>query len=143
MQRLIDDANKIREANGLAGDLSIDKFSDVTQAIHEVQTNMDITGTTAEEAATTIEGSTNAMKAAWENVLAGFANPDANMGELAGQLFDSIQVAIDNVLPAVFTALENILTMLPQFAVKLLEILAQIAIKIVATINDFVRLYVI
>ncbi len=56
MERLIADANKLRAANGETADLSIEKFSDVVTAIHTVQTEMDITGTTAKEAATTIEG---------------------------------------------------------------------------------------
>ncbi len=55
MERLIQDANKVKQANGEMGDLSIDKFSDVVQAIHIMQEQMGISGTTAKEAATTIE----------------------------------------------------------------------------------------
>lgn len=101
MERLIADANKLREANGQAGDLSIDKFSDVVQAIHEVQTEMGITGTTAQEAAHTIEGSIGSMQAAWENWLTGLANPNADMGQLTRELADSFLSVVENVAPAV------------------------------------------
>lgn len=101
MERLIQDANKLREANGKAGDLSIDKFSDVVEAIHEVQTEMGITGTTAEEAAHTIEGSIGSMQAAWENWLTGLANPNADMNKLTAELAESFMHVVENVAPAV------------------------------------------
>ena len=53
MERLIADANKVKEANGEMADLSIDSFADVTEAIHIIQEEMGITGTTAKEAAST------------------------------------------------------------------------------------------
>ena len=71
MERLIADANKVKEANGEMADLSIDSFADVTEAIHIIQEEMGITGTTAKEAASTIEGSVNSAKAAWDNFLTG------------------------------------------------------------------------
>ena len=71
MQRLIDDANRVKVANGQMADLTIDSFADVTEAIHIIQTEMGITGTTSEEAATTIEGSMNSAKAAYDNFLNG------------------------------------------------------------------------
>ena len=101
MERLIQDANRLREANGKAGDLSIDKFSDVVEAIHEVQTEMGITGTTAEEAAHTIEGSIGSMQAAWENWLTGLANPNADMNKLTAELAESFMHVVENVAPAV------------------------------------------
>lgn len=100
-ERLVDDANKIRIANGQAGDLSVDSFADVVQAIHEVQTEMGITGTTAEEAAHTIEGSIGTMQAAWENWLTGLANPDADMNQLTAELAESFMHVIENVVPAI------------------------------------------
>lgn len=71
MERLIADANKVKEANGEMADLSIDSFADVTEAIHIIQEEMGITGTTAKEASSTIEGSVNSAKAAWDNFLTG------------------------------------------------------------------------
>ena len=71
MQRLIADANAVKAANGEMANLSIESFADVVEAIHIVQTQMGITGTTAKEASTTIEGSMNSAKAAYDNFLNG------------------------------------------------------------------------
>lgn len=118
LERMIEDANKMKESMGEAGDLSASSFSDVIEAIHLVQDNLGITGTTALEAATTIEGSINQTKAAWENWLAGLANPDADMGALTSQLVDSASVAVSNLAPAIGQALvsvgEMITTYIPQ-----------------------------
>ena len=89
MERLIADANRVKEANGEMADLSIDSFADVTEAIHIIQTEMGITGTTAKEADKTISGSINAMKSAWNNLLTGFANGNADLSQLAKNLISS------------------------------------------------------
>ena len=101
MERLISDANKVKEANGEMADLSIDSFADVVEAIHIMQGEMQISGTTAREAATTIEGSVNMMKAAWENWLTGLGDSDADMSQLTDQLVDSFETAASNVIPRV------------------------------------------
>ena len=76
-------------------------FDVVIEAIHQVQEEMNITGTTMEEASGTIEGSINTMKAAWSNWQAGLADPDADMTVLTDNLVSSFQTAADNVVPAV------------------------------------------
>ena len=76
-------------------------FDTIVEAIHRVQENMKITGTTAVEASGTIEGSVNSMKAAWSNWQAGLADPDADMATLTDNLVGSFQTAADNVIPAV------------------------------------------
>lgn len=76
-------------------------FDTIVEAIHRVQENMQITGTTAAEASGTIEGSVNSMKAAWSNWQAGLADPDADMAMLTDNLVSSFQTAADNVVPAV------------------------------------------
>ena len=76
-------------------------FATVVEAIHAVQENLGITGRTAQEASGTIEGSVNAMKAAWSNWQAGLADPDADMTALTDNLVSSFQTAADNVVPAV------------------------------------------
>ena len=90
MERLISDANEYAQTIGMAGDLSIDSFSDIVTAIDLVQQKQGIAGTTAKEAATTIEGSLNMTKAAWENLVTSFADPDADIG----QAMDNLIVAI-------------------------------------------------
>ena len=101
MERLIADANKVKAANGEMADLSIDKFADVVEAIHIMQGEMQISGTTAREAATTIEGSVNMMKASWQNWLTGLGDSDADMSQLTNQLVDSFETAASNVIPRV------------------------------------------
>ncbi|MBE6468949.1 MAG: hypothetical protein E7001_03075 [Coriobacteriaceae bacterium] len=113
MRRLIDDANKLREANGQAGDLTIDKFGDVVQAIDEVQRHMGIAGATAEEAMGTIEGSVNMAQAAWGNWLAGLGRSDADMGELTDQLLEAVGAVAENVAPRVAKIGQAILENLP------------------------------
>ena len=67
MERLIDDANDYAESIGESGDLSIDSFADIVQAIELVQKKQNIYGTTSKEAATTIQGSIGMTKASWQN----------------------------------------------------------------------------
>lgn len=114
MERLIQDANKVKQANGEMGDLSIDKFSDVVQAIHIMQQQMGISGTTAEEAATTIEGSVGMMKAAWQNWLAELGKDNADINGLTKQLVDSVGTVIQNVGPRIAQIITGITAALPQ-----------------------------
>lgn len=90
MQRLIDDANKVKEANGEMADLSIDSFSDMVEAIHIMQSEMGIAGTTQNEALTTIEGSLNATKAAWDNWITGLGDSQADLQGLTKDLVDMV-----------------------------------------------------
>lgn len=114
MERLIEDANRYAKANGMAADLSIDSFSDIVTAIDLIQQKQGIAGTTAKEAATTIEGSLNMTKAAWENLVAGFANPDADIGKLMDNLVVAIvgdkkgEGLLNQIIPAIQRALDGI-----------------------------------
>lgn len=101
LQRLLADAEKFSAAQGEVRDFSVDSYSDIVEAIHIVQDEMGITGTTAEEAATTIEGSVNMAKAAWDNWLAGLGNEDADMEGLTDQLVQSVVIAGENIIPRV------------------------------------------
>ena len=114
MERLIQDANKVKQANGEMGDLSIDKFSDVVQAIHIMQEQMGISGTTAKEAATTIEGSVGMMKAAWQNWLAELGKDNADINGLTKQLVESVGTVIHNVGPRIAQIITGITAALPQ-----------------------------
>ena len=103
MQDLLD---KAQEISGIEYDIS--SYSDIVEAIHVVQDEMGITGTTAKEAAGTIQGSMGAMKAAWENFVAGIADPDANLGDLITNLVDTSTTAIDNIVPVLGRTLSGI-----------------------------------
>ena len=106
MERLLRDAEKLE---GFAeGSLSAENFADVVTAIHAIQEELGITGTTAEEAAHTISGSVNMMKAAWSNWLVGVADDNADMGRLTDELVESVGTVIDNALPRIQTIAERI-----------------------------------
>lgn len=92
MQRLLKDAEKL---SGQKFDLS--SYADIVEAIHVVQTEMGITGTTAAEAASTIQGSVGAMKAAWVNFITGLGNENADLEGLISNLVESFQTAAGNI----------------------------------------------
>lgn len=108
MQRLIDDANALNAAQGNYTSYTIDSYADIVDAIHTVQTEMGITGTTALEASTTIEGSVNSMKSAWSNFVTGLGSDNADISALSAQLIESVGTVAENVLPVVETVLKNI-----------------------------------
>ncbi len=101
MQRLIDDANEYAASIGEASDLSIDSFSDIVTAIDLIQQKQHIAGTTAREAATTIEGSVNMAKAAWQNWVTELGKDNADMGKLTTQLVESVTKAASNIVPRI------------------------------------------
>lgn len=101
LQRLLNDAEKFSAAQGEVRDFSIDSYSDIVEAIHIVQDEMGITGTTADEAATTIEGSVNMVKAAWQNWVTELGKDNADMGKLTAQLVDSVTKAASNIVPRI------------------------------------------
>lgn len=113
MERLISDANRVKEANGEMADLSIDSFADVTEAIHIIQEQMNIAGTTAREASTTIEGSVNAMKAAWENWLTGLGDDSADIQQLTENLVQSFETAAGNVVPRMAVIIGTLIGQVP------------------------------
>lgn len=108
MQRLISDANEYGKSIGKASDLSIESFSDIITAIQLIQEKQNIAGTTSKEAAKTIEGSFNALKSSWENLLTGFADGNANVAKLTKTVAKNAMTAFDNVLPVAKQALTGI-----------------------------------
>nr|DAI93290.1 MAG TPA: tail tape measure protein [Caudoviricetes sp.] len=133
MQRLIADANKLREAQGKNADLTIDSYADVVEAIHTVQESMGITGTTAEEAATTISGSIGMAKAAWENFLTGLGRDDVDFSQLTDQLLTSIGAVATNVAPRVAQIGAGIIQAFPTVLAGLGAVLAPIMSEALAT----------
>lgn len=108
MQRLIDDANALNAAQGNYTNYTIESYADIVDAIHTVQTEMGITGTTAKEASTTVDGSINSMKSAWANFVVGLGNDNADIADLSAQLIESVGTVAENVLPVIETVLTNI-----------------------------------
>lgn len=103
MERLLEDAEKI---SGIEYDIS--SYADIVDAIHVVQTEMGITGTTAKEASETIAGSTSAMKSAWQNLITGIADDNADFGQLIDNFVSSVGTVADNILPRVEIALGGV-----------------------------------
>lgn len=108
MQKLLDHAE---ELTGTHYDLG--NFGDMVSAIHAVQTEMGITGTTAAEAASTIEGSVNSAKGAWENWLTGLGNENADMSALTTQLLDAVSAVVQNVAPRIQQIGQTLVAALP------------------------------
>lgn len=114
MEQLIKDANEYGEATGQASDLTIESYSDIITAIDLVQQKQGIAGTTAKEAATTIEGALTMTKSAWENLLTGLSNPEADFGALVDNLVTSIvgegegEGLLNQIIPAIERALQGI-----------------------------------
>ena len=96
MERLLEEAEKI---SGFKYDIS--SYADIVDAIHVVQTEMGITGTTALEASDTISGSVNAMSSAWENWLVGLGNSNADMTVLTQNLIEGFQNVLKNLMPVI------------------------------------------
>lgn len=109
MERLIKDANEYRASIGESSDLTIDSFADQIEAIQSIQEKQQIAGTTAREAATTIEGSTAMAKAAWENLATTIGGGTLdNVRTAMGDFGESVLTVLGNVVPAAATALTNL-----------------------------------
>lgn len=115
MERLLADAEKL---SGQKFDIS--SYADIVEAIHVVQTEMGITGTTAAEAASTIQGSLGAMKSAWANLVTGLGNENANLEGLIDNFVGSLETAAGNIGPR----LVQILSGLGQAITQLAPVLA-------------------
>lgn len=118
MQRLLEDAEKL---SGIKYDIS--SFADIAEAIHVVQTEMGITGTTAKEASTTIQGSIQSAKSAWQNLITGLADDNANLDELVNNFFNSIVTVGENIIPRISVILNGITGLIQKLAPKIIEAL--------------------
>ncbi len=121
MERLLADASKL---SGVEYDIS--SYADIVEAIHVVQTEMGITGTTATEAAETISGSVAATKAAWQNLLTGIADENADMDQLIDNFVNSAVTAGENILPRIGQILTGLGQLVGTGAEKLIPIAVQV-----------------
>ena len=103
MQELLDTAG---ELSGVKYDIG--SYADIVEAIHVVQTEMGITGTTAKEAATTIQGSTASMKSAWANLVTGLADDSADFDTLMSNFVDSVVTVGKNIIPRIETTIHGV-----------------------------------
>lgn len=142
MERLVEDANKYAAANGQAADLSVDSFSDIVTAIDLIQQKQGIAETTAREAATTVAGSLGMLKSAWDNLVAGLGDENADMGALIGNVVESAKIAFENLLPVVETALtgigELIAGIAPILAEQLPSLIENVVPKLIASAGKLI-----
>lgn len=120
MERLLKDAEKL---SGVKYDLS--SYADIVDAIHVIQKNMGMMGTSAEEAKETIQGSAATMKAAWENLKTAFADEDADIGTSVENLSQSVEAFVNNVSPKIEAALPRIGDAIGQLSSTVFPILTQ------------------
>lgn len=121
MERLLKDASKI---SGIKYDIS--SYADIVDAIHVVQTEMGITGTTAKEASTTIQGSISSMKSAWQNLLTGLADENADLDVLVTNMIESVGTVVENVLPKISVAAEGIVTIIQNLIPQIPPLIEQL-----------------
>ena len=129
MERLLADAQAI---SGIQYDIS--SYADVVDAIHVIQTEMGITGTTAKEASSTIQGSIASMGSAWQNLLTGLADPTQNLDQLLNNFVDSVITVGDNLIPRVSMILESITKLISSLAPKLVAEVPNIVSQLLPSI---------
>ena len=138
MQRLLADATKL---TGIKYD--INNLNDVYQAIHVIQSELGITGTTAKEASTTIQGSAASMKAAWTNMLVGLADDTQDFDGLLDNLIESVGTFAENIMPRVETALggiaEFVAKLAPQIAAELPGLMADIMPEMTQVVKEVIK----
>lgn len=131
MERLLQNAEKLTGVH-----YDINNLSDVYNAIHEIQKNLGITGTTAKEAMKTIDGAMKMTKASWDNLLTGLADPKQAVGPLISEFAKSLGILAKNVTPKikeVFNALPNALI---QITPQLMNMIIDLAPSLIlAAIN--------
>ncbi len=154
MYRLMEDAAKLNEEFANTANFSLDdkghleaEFADIVQAIHIVQTEMGITGTTAEEASGTISGSISAMKAAWENLVVSLADDGLSLENRIFEFVEAAETVARNIVPRVGTILQGvgklatglapvIVSEIPPLLSELLPVLLEGASSLMLSITD-------
>ena len=133
MARLINDSGVLGDSVKVTAETVKDvPFDQVIEAIHEVQDNLGIVGTTSDEAARTLEGSTMSMKAAWQNLLTGMADDNANFSGLIDNLVNSVVAVANNMIPRIQqiikgmaqVASELLITVVPQLVQEIPQLLS-------------------
>lgn len=129
MQRLIDDANALNASQGKYTNYSIESYADIVSAIHDVQVEMGIYGTTADEASTTIQGSVSSMKAAWGNLLVGIADDNANFKTLTEQFVDSLVTVGENIIPRINIIIQGLTQLIIEASQTIIPLAVQILLE--------------
>ena len=137
MQRLLSDAEKLEGFE--AGSLKATNFADVVTAIHAVQENMKITGTTAKEAGSTISGAMASAQSAWQNLLTEMGKPDGDINARLTEFIDSVGVVFQNALPVIERILSAMGEAIGNFAMQAGEYFMEHRTEIYDKVGEFIR----
>ena len=130
MQEVIDKVNEWNKANGNLTKYQMGNLADMQAALVDYVNMQGMAGYAANEGAQTISGSLAATKAAWDNLLTGMADSEANIGELVNNLIDSASSLLDNLIPVISQALEGIGTAIAEIAPKLADAIPPLIEKV-------------
>lgn len=139
MKRLIKEAAAMTDTQkelGVTVDSNSMSYANIVQAIHVVQANMGIMGTTSKEAATTIQGSTASMKSAWENLLTGIADPEQDIQALVDNLVDSVITAGNNIIPRIKEIVPTLIDGLSELVTQLAPYVSSVIMELEPTIEE-------
>ena len=139
MKRLIKEAAAMKDTQkelGVTVDSTSMSYANIVQAIHVVQANMGIMGTTSKEAATTIQGSTASMKSAWENLLTGIADPEQDFQALVDNLVDSVITAGNNIIPRIKEIVPTLIDGLSELVIQLAPYVSGVIMELEPTIEE-------
>lgn len=136
MERLLADAEKLQKSKGIDVSYDISSFADIVDAIHVIQTEMGITGTTAKEASSTIQGSISAAKAAWQNLLTGMSDPTQDFDKLLNDVVESVVTVSDNLAPRIMAVLPTMATGITELTENLLPLIPETVEQMLPSVVD-------
>ena len=134
----------LAQAQEISGvEYDIDSYADIVEAIHVVQDEMGIAGTTMAEANGTIQGSIGQLTASWANLITGLADPSADLTSLIDGVVTNAGTALTNLIPVVTNALggmaQAIGTLAPVIAASLPGLVQQIVPPLLVAASDIVQ----
>jgi phage-related protein len=139
MERLVKEASTLTDVQkelGVTVDGTSLSYSNIVSAIHVVQANMGILGTTSKEASTTILGSTASMRAAWENMLVAIADPEQDVGEAVDNLVESVIAAGKNIVPRIQEIVPTLVDGISELATQLTPYVSGVIMELEPTIEE-------
>ena len=126
MERLLADASAI---SGVKYDIS--SLNDVYSAIHVIQEELGIAGTTARESTETISGSLNSVKSSWQNLLTGLASGNTDIKSSVKNLSKSITDFAKNIVPVISTTIKNMIELFPELINEMLPLILELGTELI------------
>lgn len=139
MERLIQDASRMTDIQAQLGVTVAStsmSFGNIVNAISVMQTSMNIAGTTAQEATTTIQGSLNMTKAAWDNLMVSLADPEGNIEGAINNLLESVGYLWDNLQPIIEQTLNQLPGMIQRLGTAAVDALPELIEEILPQISE-------